>query len=102
MNDEWIENSVALVIGQFESWKACIEQSFQESDDFQSLCEDYAVCAQALEKWEASNAALADQRRQEYSELLAELGQEIQDWLEHEYGTDRSRIETATGGSNPS
>jgi len=83
MSDKRIEDSAARVISQFEDWKTRIEQSFQESDDFRSLCEDYAVCARALENWQASNAATATERRKEYTELLAELGKEILDWLEH-------------------
>jgi len=83
MSDKHIEDSVARVISQFEDLKTRIEQPFQESDDFRSLCEDYAVCARALENWQASDAAAATQRQQEYTELLAELGKEIRDWLEH-------------------
>ena len=84
MSDKHIEDSVARVISQFEDWKTRIEQSFQQSDDFRSLCEDYAVCARALENWQASDAAAATERRKEYTELLAELGKEIHDWLEHQ------------------
>ena len=83
MSDKQTEDSVARVISQFEDWKTRIEKSFQESDDFRSLCEDYAVCARALENWQASNAATATERQKEYAELLAELGKEILDWLEH-------------------
>ena len=83
MSDKRNQDSVARVISQFEDWKTRIEQSFRESDDFRSLCKDYAVCARALENWQASNAAAATERQQEYTELLAELGKEILDWLEH-------------------
>ena len=85
MSDKRIKDSAARVISQFEDWKTLIEQSFQESDDFRSLCKDYAVCERALENWQASNEAVAAQRRQEYTELLAELRQEILDWLEHQH-----------------
>lgn len=90
MIDERIEDSIGRVVEQFEDWKSCIEQSFQESEDFQALCEDYAVCARALENWKHSNATTAAQRRQEYEDLLAELGGEIHDWLQHQYGSDHS------------
>ena len=90
VNGKRIEDSVARVIIQFKDWETCVEQSFQESDDFRALCEDYAVCARALENWQASNSALAVQRCQEYTELLAELGEEIKDWLEQRYGHDQS------------
>jgi len=90
MSDKRIKSSVARVISQFEDWKTHVEQSYLESDDFRSLCEDYAVCARALETWQASNAATAHQRQQEYTELLAELGREIHDWLEQRYVHDES------------
>lgn len=86
-------NSVARVISHFENWKIFIEQSYQGSSDFRSLCEDYAVCARALENWQASNSATAPQMREEYTELLAELGKEIHDWLVQRYGHDQPNKE---------
>ena len=83
MSEKRIENSVARVISRFEDWRSDIEQSFRESSDFRSLCKDYAVCERALENWQASNSVTATQRQQEYTELLAELGEDIHDWLEH-------------------
>ena len=89
-SDKPINDSVARVNDQFENWKTCTEQSFEQCDDFRSLCEDYDACARALEEWQASTAAFAAQRRQEYSELLTELGQEIRDWLENHHCSDHS------------
>jgi len=83
MSEKRTKDSVARVISRFEDCKVHIEQSFQESDEFRSLCKDYAVCERALENWQASNAATATQRQKEYTELLAELGDEIHDWLKH-------------------
>lgn len=94
MSDKRIKNSLAWVISQFEDWKTCVEQSYRESDDFRSLCEDYSVCARALETWQASNVATAAQRRQEYKELLAELDKEINDWLGQRYGHDQPNKES--------
>ena len=87
-SDKRINDSVARVNDQFENWKTCTEQSFEQCDDFRSLCEDYDVCARALEKWQTSTAAIAAQRQQEYSELLAELGKEIHQWVENRYRSD--------------
>jgi hypothetical protein len=97
MSDKRIKSSVARVISRFEDLKTRVEQSYQESGDFRSLCEDYAVCERALEKWQACDAFVAAQRRQEYSELLAELGQEIKDWLEQRYVHDQSNKEIELG-----
>lgn len=88
------KSPVARVIRQFEDCKARVEKYHKESDYFRSLCEDFAVCERALEKWQASNAATADQRRQEYTELLAELRNEIQDWLEEQSISDESNKES--------
>jgi len=76
------KSALARVIRQFKDWETRIKQYHNESGDFRSLCEDFAVCERALEKWQASDAAMAAQRQQEYEELLAELRNEIQDWLE--------------------
>lgn len=84
-------SSIARVIRQFENWKARVEQYHKESSDFRSLCEDYAICERTLEKWNASDAAIAAQRRQEYKELLEELHGEIRDWLEQQYIHDQSK-----------
>jgi len=84
MNSERFESPFAQVIKQFEGWESCIEHSCHKNSEFRSLCEDYAVCARALENWQASDAAVADQRQKEYSEWLTELEQEIHSWLEQQ------------------
>ena len=89
---------VARVIRQFEDWKTRVEKYHKESGHFRSLCEDFAVCERALEKWQTSDAAIAAQRQQEYTELLAELRSEIQDWMEQHNLHDQ----TTEGGGPPS
>jgi ribosomal protein L16 Arg81 hydroxylase len=100
MSDKRIKSSVARVISRFEDLKTRVEQSYLESGDFRSLCEDYAVCERALEKWQASDLAIAAQRRREYKELLAELGEEIQDWLEQRYAHEQSNKRIGPGNPN--
>ena len=90
MKNEQFKDSVARVIQHFEGWECYIECACQESGEFRSLCEDYAVCAHALENWQASDAAVAVQRQKEYAEWLAELKQEIHSWLEQQYVVDSS------------
>jgi len=90
MNGEQFESSIARVIKQFKGWESCIEHSCHQNSEFRSLCEDYAVCARALENWQASDAAVAVQRQKEYAEWLAELKQEIHSWLEQQYVVDPS------------
>ena len=90
MNSEQFESSIARVIKQFKGWESYIEHSCHKNSEFRSLCEDYAVCARALENWQASDAAMAVQRQKEYTELLAELEQEIHGWLEQRYVAGQS------------
>lgn len=85
MTGERLEGSIARVIKHFEGWESYIECPCHEDSEFRSLCEDYAVCDRALENWQASDAAVAPQRRKEYAEWLADLEQEIHSWLEQRY-----------------
>ena len=99
MKSEQFEDSIARVIKHFEGWECYIKCACQESGDFRSMCEDYAVCARSLEDWQASDAAVAVQRRKEYTELLAELKQEIHSWLDQRYVHDQS--DKVTGSRDP-
>jgi hypothetical protein len=90
MKSEQFDDSIARVIKHFEGWECYIECACQESDEFRLMCEDYAVCARSLKNWQASDAAVAVQRQKEYTELLAELKQEIHSWLDQRYVHDQS------------
>lgn len=59
-----------------------IENAYRDSRPFRDLCEDYRKCVRALERWKQLEANGTGPRRQEYTELLAELRGEIQTWLE--------------------
>ena len=74
---------LALITSRFDDGNGLIAQVFRTDGEFRSLCEDYCDCEQALKGWQASDAATATQRQQEYSKLLAELGQDIREWLEN-------------------
>lgn len=99
MKNKQFEDSKARVIKALEDWECYIEVACQENGEFRSMCEDYAVCARSLENWQASDAAVAVQRRKEYTELLAELKQEIHSWLDQRYVHDQS--DRVTGPRNP-
>jgi len=94
MRDEGLEESIARVTEHFKGWECYIECSCHENDEFRSLCDDYAVCARALENWQASDTAVAVQRQNEYAEWLAELKQEIHSWLDQRYVCDQPDKET--------
>ena len=59
-----------------------IEKALHESRSFQDLCTDYRKCFVALHRWKKRAAPEACQRRQEYTDLLMELGRDIETWLE--------------------
>ena len=90
MKGERFEDSIARVIKHFEGWERHVEIACNGNGEFRTLCEDYAICARSLENWQASNAVVAVQRRKEYTELLAELRQEIHNWLDQRYVRDQS------------
>jgi hypothetical protein len=54
-----------------------ISNAFSKNREFQSMCEDYRQCAEALNHWSQSNEKEAPNRRQEYEQLLKELMDEI-------------------------
>ena len=96
MKNEQFKDLIAWVIKHFEGWECYIEVACHENGEFRSLCEDYAVCARSLEDWQASDAAVAVQRQNEYTELLAELKQEIHSWLDQRFVQDQSDKETGS------
>jgi hypothetical protein len=72
------------LLRRFEGWRRQIESEYRRSEPFRALCDDWRVCAEAGERWRSSQAPIAAQRRREYREWLAELEQEIEDWLQHD------------------
>jgi hypothetical protein len=53
----------------------------ERSESFRALCEEYALCADALARWRASKAPIGPVRQREYGECLLDLKQEIDEWL---------------------
>ena len=72
-----IRTSLFAVIKRFPHRKAALRQLFKENDSFQTLCEDYWKCAEALRHWNQSASEEAVVRREEYAELLQDLEAEI-------------------------
>lgn len=75
-------DTLSLIRTSFAGHEKLIERAFGESRSFQTLCEDYRQCNEALQRFEQRSAAESDARSQEYADLLVELGSEIQNWLE--------------------
>jgi hypothetical protein len=72
-----IEPSLFLVFERFPDHKEAVKALYRESEDFQSLCEDYRQCAVALRHWRRSSEEHAPARREEYTLLLQELEEEL-------------------------
>ena len=72
-----IKSSVFHVLEKFPDRGEDIKRLYKESQEFQSVCEDYRLCAEALQHWTQSNEKEASIRRQEYEQLFQELMDEI-------------------------
>ncbi len=75
-------DTLSLIRTSFTDRDELIGRAFHRSESFRSVCEDYRECVVVLEDWKQRESAEAPLRRQEYAELLAELGREIQIWIE--------------------
>jgi len=69
--------SLHSLFERFPNRKEMIERFFNESEAFQTLCEDRWKCAEALRHWSRSDEEVAAERRQEYDALLLDLESEI-------------------------
>ena len=72
-----IHPSLFLVMERFPDRKDDLRQRYRTSESFQSLCQSYKKCTEALDHWTTANHKEAPKRQQEYSELLTELEKEI-------------------------
>jgi len=72
-----IQTSVFTVLKLFPDRVDTIKQLFKENETFQSVCEDYRRCAEALHHWNQSASDEAPVRREEYAGLLQDLEAEI-------------------------
>jgi hypothetical protein len=75
-------NTLNLITARFAGQDLLIERAYRHDATFRSLCEDYRDCADAIERLRKEDSTIAATRREEYTELLEELGCEIRDWLE--------------------
>jgi hypothetical protein len=78
------KTALAPVLEKFPEAMAKIQQLFQQSPSFQSLCEDYRDCLAAWQHWRQAASEEAPALCQSYTELLQELEQEVREYLEHE------------------
>lgn len=76
-----IQLSLFQVAERFSAHRNAIERLFKADENFQTLCEDYQLCAETLERWNKSTSKAAPAYRREYAELLGELESEISAYL---------------------
>lgn len=67
---------------RFPEHRDALRRMYRQSGSFQSICDDYRLCLEALEHWKRSTHEQALERCREYSKLLRDLESEIQNSLE--------------------
>jgi uncharacterized protein YdcH (DUF465 family) len=72
-----IKSSIFHVLENFPEHAGDIKRLYRQNQKFQTVCEDYRLCAEALHHWNQSNERNAPVRRQEYKQLFQELMDEI-------------------------
>ena len=72
----------AQISSSFPGHERLIDRAYRDDPTFRELCDDYVSCAAALERWQRSHGVKSSPRSEEYSELLAELADEVQAWLD--------------------
>jgi hypothetical protein len=72
-----IQSNLFYVVKKFPHLKDSIIQFFKENQNFQTICEDYRQCAEALRHWKKSTSKEAPARRDEYEALMRDLETEI-------------------------
>ena len=72
----------AQISFSFPGNERLIDGAYRDDPTFRELCDDYGRCAAALERWQRSDGDESSSRTQEYSELLTELADEVEAWLD--------------------
>ena len=72
-----IHSSLLYVFKRFPSRKDAICRFFRENEEFQTICDDYWRCLEAIKRWDQSQSEEAPARSREYADLLQELEMEI-------------------------
>ena len=76
-----IKSSVFQILEKFPDRAGDIKRLYKESQEFQTVCEDYRLCAEALHHWNQSHEKEAPVRKNEYEQLFQELVDEIRLYL---------------------
>ena len=72
-----IRPGLFAVLKRFPKHKESAKRLFKESEEFQTMCEDFESCIKALDHWNRSKEEIAAKRRAEYAAIIQELEEEI-------------------------
>ncbi|MEJ2589232.1 MAG: hypothetical protein P8165_16980 [Deltaproteobacteria bacterium] len=87
-----IKPNIFSVVRRFPRREQAIKGLFRTSDSFRTLCEDYHLCTQALERWNAADTEVSQARVAEYSALMEELEAELIEALDQYHETQLNNI----------
>ena len=76
-----IHPGLFLMMQRYPSLKDALRRMYLRNPSFQTLCEDYEKCTQALEHWSRSDHASASKRFRDYEELLQGLEREVEEFI---------------------
>jgi len=65
-----IQPGLFLIMQRFTDRKDLLRYMYLHSETFQTICDDYRKCAEALNHWTRSGHSQASERRSEYLEML--------------------------------
>ncbi|BBO74831.1 hypothetical protein DSCW_22480 [Desulfosarcina widdelii] len=74
-----IHPGLFLILERFPSEKDNLRRMYTRSQSFQTLCDDYQKCTEALAYWRQSGQDQALERSSEYEELKQGLEEEIKE-----------------------
>ncbi len=76
-------SALQAAIKQFPRHKKILETIYHRDKSFQSLCQDFVDCIQAVEYWcnSPSGKEHTPELCEEYRALCADLRKEIEEWL---------------------
>jgi len=69
------------VVRRFPAHEMIIKRLYREDGTFQTICEDFGNCCDALERWRQSALEDAPARKRDYETLLQDLEEEILQYL---------------------
>ncbi len=83
-----IHPGLFLAIERFPNRRKELCHLYASDEAFQTLCENYQQCSQALNYWTDARHPQAAARHREYGELLSELEREILQYFEDKPGDE--------------